>query len=480
MTRKSPIYLLTALFATIAAASCNEKSDDPVTVTEKYANTAVTSFSLQNDDSVAEHLDSVFFSIDLIGARIFNADSLPVGTDVSRLLVKVGTSSAKSCDLTFRDPSTDRDTTINIIENPNDSINFANGPVKMVVTSYDGSAQRTYEVKVNVHKTAPDTLKWDNFDGRAIPSTLTSPKVQKTVMYLNEAYTFTADGDAASLARTATPFDDATWTVSTATLPQGADVNSIEATSDALYLIDRDGNLHTSSDGLVWSSVGVKMNHIYGGYGSTLLGARHDSDGWKQVTYPATTEKTLPASCPVGGTSQLISYTSKWSSSPMAITLGGRKADGSVCGDAWVYDGDNWTQLSTKGTDGYSDVTLFPYMTIRTNDNYWRVSERSALLAIGGRTASGAISKTVYISFDFGITWEIAESYLQLPLHMTAFAGAQALVFDTTLPVSRVTKPIEEWECPYIYIFGGYNTSGSLINEIRRGVINRFSFKPIY
>ncbi len=480
MTRKSPIYLIVALILTILVPACNDKSDDEVTITSTYANTAVTSFSLQSDDSVLANLDSVYFSIDLIEARIFNADSLPVGTDVSRLLVSVGTSSAQSCNLTFRIPNTTRDTTINIIDSPNDSINFADGPVLMEVTSYDGMAKRTYEVKVNVHLSVPDTLRWDNFDGRPLPSTLSAPTSQKTVLFNDKAYCFTSDGTSASLSTTATPFDESSWVKKSISLPAGSAVNSIEATTEALYLIDGDDILYSSADGISWTSTGVKMNHIYGGYGSRLLGARHDSDGWKQVTYPATTEISLPAGCPVGGTSPLISYETKWSTSSMAITLGGRMADGSLTGEAWVFDGTSWNEMSTDGIDAREDISIFPYMTIRTDSTNWSVTERSALIALGGKDDSGNASKTVYVSHNFGITWSTADDYLQLPDDIAPFYGAQALIFDTTLPVSRVARPIEEWECPYIYLFGGYTSDGDLINEVQRGVINRFTFKPIY
>lgn len=480
MTRKSPIYLIVALISTIIASACNEKSDDPVTVTETYANTAITSFSLQKDDSVLAHLDSVFFSIDLVGARIFNADSLPKGTDVSRLLVSVGTSSAKSCNLTFRIPNTSRDTTINIIDSPNDSINFANGPVLMEVTSYDGMAKRTYEVKVNVHQSIPDTLKWDNFEGRPLPSTLSGVKYQKTVLFNGKAYCFTSDGVAASLSTTTTPFEESSWVKNATTLPSGTIVNSIEATTEAFYLINADHDLYTSPDGFTWTSTGVKMDHIYGGFGSKLIGARQDADGWKQVTYPASEEKLLPSGCPIEGTSNLVAYETKWSSSPMAITLGGRKADGTLTGEAWVFDGNSWNQLSTTGLNGIEGVTVFPYMTIRTNSTNWKVSERSALIALGGKNGSDNATKVVYVSYDFGITWAIADDYLQLPEEIKPFYGAQTLIFDTTLPVSRVSKPIEEWVCPFIYLFGGYSSNGTLINGLQRGVINRYTFKPVY
>lgn len=480
MTRKTPLYLITLLLSTIFAAGCNDKSADIIETVETYANTAISSFSLQKDDSVLAHLDSVFFSIDLIEARIFNADSLPVGTDISRLLVKLETASAKACEFTFRVPDSERDTTVDIIAHPNDSINFSEGPVKLVVTSFDGSAKRTYQVSVNVHRSIPDTLVWMKATPDGLPTTLSAPTVQKTVYYKGSAYCFTSDGTSCCLALSTDPFSGE-WDKESPTLPAGSDINSIEATSDALYLLDSDGMLHTSTDGITWESTGSKMNHLYGGYGSTLLGARHDEDGWKHVSYPASTENPVAEACPVKGTSALISYETKWSDTPMAVTLGGRKADGTLTGEAWVYDGVNWTRLSTGGLpEGVEGITLFPYSTLRTNKTNWSVTRRSALIAFGGLTSSGAATKSAYVSYDFGITWNEADSYLHLPATMNAFHSAQAIIFDTVLPSSRYTRPVESWECPYIYLFGGYTGNGSLINEIYRGVINRFTFKPIY
>ncbi|MDE7409414.1 MAG: hypothetical protein K2N09_05265, partial [Muribaculaceae bacterium] len=51
---------------------------------------AVTKFSLKSKKGSNVKLDSVFFSIDLNRGVIFNADSLPVGTDVTKLVPVIG------------------------------------------------------------------------------------------------------------------------------------------------------------------------------------------------------------------------------------------------------------------------------------------------------------------------------------------------------------------------------------------------------
>ena len=510
MTKKFPLYTLFSLILMGLISACNEDSENFVADGD-YSNCTVSSFSLAKDDSVLTGLDSVYFSIDLVNAVIFNADSLPKGTKTDKLIVKISTSSARGCDLTFRRCDVPRDTTISYIDSPNDSINFADGPVKMLITSYDGQSKREYTIKVNVHQVETDTLYWDKASCRKLPTALSAPKAQKTVEFQGKIYCLTATDAQASVAVTADPFAN-NWTDSSATLPDGADVSSFTATADAFYILDSNGTLYKSADALIWAATDCKMNYIYGGYESTVLGARKDADGWKHLTYPASNESAIPSGCPVSGTSPMMVYETKWSASPLAMFVGGCDANGTLVGSTWAYDGNIWAKISTRDIDEREGVTLIPYFALRVNKATWRVTERTVLLAVGGRyeTSSGnVVSKQVYASYDQSLNWDEASSYLQLPDYIPDFAGAQAIVVNTelnentprstdawtsfsgnNLPVwantvpltrtSRVSAPINEWECPYIYLFGGESADGSLHDTVWRGVIRRFTFKPLY
>ena len=79
-----------ALMLTVFVAGCNDDESSSFTSEGDFGNCSVTSFSINKNDKVLTGLDSVFFSIDLVNARIFNADSLPKGTDVSKLVIKIG------------------------------------------------------------------------------------------------------------------------------------------------------------------------------------------------------------------------------------------------------------------------------------------------------------------------------------------------------------------------------------------------------
>lgn len=511
MTKRHPLYLLAALLAVCFIVACNDDVSDVGTIEGDYNNCSISSFSLSEDDDILRALDSVYFSIDLINAEIYNADSLPKGTDVSRLIVNVSASSASSIELTFKSRFTSNDTTVNITTDPNDSINFATGPVRMTVTSYNGLSKRDYNVSVNVHKTDADTLYWDRLQQVSFPVNATE---QKTVMYAGITYTLLAGTDGSYYMCTTENPETYSWMTKASSLPGNAVISSFASTDDAMYIADTQGHVYTSTDGLAWAATTAVMDCVYGGYKNILLGARRDSDGWKHVTYPASTEREVPSGCPVSGMSQLVLYETKWSTSPISVMVGGIDSAGRYTGEAWAYDGQIWDRISTTGIDERAGVTLVPYTTPRyVSDDSWRLTEQDAILAMGGiyESESGVVtSKKVYISYDLGITWKEADSYLQFPDDYPEFSSAQAYTISYTLsarsvsddgnwiditprkipcwatPVnvssslSRVSSEVTSWDCPYILLFGGIDSDGSLNQYVTRGVINRFTFQPLY
>ena len=92
MNRKFLIYLIAAFLVTSVAVSCNSDSDLESEPYIPSSNVAITSFSLVANSKILANLDSVHFTIDLDRALIYNADSLPKGTDVSRMLIELESS----------------------------------------------------------------------------------------------------------------------------------------------------------------------------------------------------------------------------------------------------------------------------------------------------------------------------------------------------------------------------------------------------
>ncbi|MDE5808247.1 MAG: hypothetical protein K2H76_09025, partial [Muribaculaceae bacterium] len=108
-----PVALMAAVMAS-GIASCNKKTEEPEDETEKIVylpNVAVTSFKLKANKDVMPKLDSVFFSVDLDHGVIFNADSLPVGAKVNKLVPSISYSSAITSALIIMEGGTTRNDT---------------------------------------------------------------------------------------------------------------------------------------------------------------------------------------------------------------------------------------------------------------------------------------------------------------------------------------------------------------------------------
>lgn len=505
MSRSLPLFIISALIFGVFSA-CNSDDDldydlEPVVIS---ANTAITAFSLASDDSVLANLDSVFFTIDLNSAQIFNADSLPKGTDVSKLIINITTASASAVDVIY--PTEKGDSTINYLEHTTDSIDFSRGPVTVRVTAANTTTKRDYTVRVNVHQMVPDSLYWNQTAVRPLPSSVLVNSVawQKTVEYKGSAYCFSGTGRTMFVSSISNPYNN-NWSTDGVALSFDPDHSSIAASSDALYMLDRSGNLYTSANGLNWTSCGVKWKAIYGGYQNRILGLMQDGTSLKTVTYPATTSAVADVDFPVSGTSMTVLFSTDWQVQPQAIMVGGVKADGQLTGATWAYDGKGWMKISRADLPAREGMCFFPYFTFRSMGAVeWQVTKFTAWIAFGGKASDGKCDNSVYVSLDAGMNWKKADQSLQLPDYIPGMYGAQALVFtsvlngrsssmwtpmpDRKLPVwchiartggSRAVSPIEQWDCPYIYVFGGYDEDGDLHDSIWRGVINRLSFKPI-
>lgn len=156
------------MVATLVFASCLKSND---TETTYYSDTAISSFTLgtlnryvttKAKDGVT---DSTYkttvagskydFYIDHVNRKIYNLDSLPYGTDASKVLVTV---TAKNSGQVFIKSLTGD--TLRSFSNT-DSLDFSK-PRELRVYPYSNSSNdyRAYEVTVNVHKEPTDSVYW--------------------------------------------------------------------------------------------------------------------------------------------------------------------------------------------------------------------------------------------------------------------------------------------------------------------------------
>lgn len=500
------IRLLPAL-ATVAIAlaisGCNSKSDTPEAESIVETSTAIKNFHLASDSKVMSDLDDVFFSIDLENAVVFNADSLPKGTDATKL-VPVITFPSEMSEVTIQisGATSHNDTIFNYKSHPGDSIDFT-GRTVLNVTAPDGVTRRSYIIKVNVHTTDPDSLIWDRMASSALPSRKPSPVDQKTVKHGNEIVSLIEESDASyTIAKTSDIFAGE-WVKTEIDFPFPPSTRSFTATDDSFYILDESGNLYESADAIQWNSTGIVWTSITGAYGSHVLGMRADADGLTHTSYPADAalpETPVAADFPVSGTSDFATFTTKWSEYPVGMLTGGRTADGTLSDATWGYDGNIWAKLSAHPLPALEGATLVPYYIYRRIPDTQIYNEYPAWLVIGGRLADGSFNRTVYISYDNGVNWSAGSSLMQTPSFVpdmtfcdmavvTAPLDANLSDAWTTranpsrLPAMRLAYETDgyeiKWNCPYIYLFGGRLGDGTLNNVIWRGVLARLTFAPI-
>ncbi len=503
MFKKLALYISIVICAA-GVISCNSDSDDTQIVSSP-SSVIISAFSLAENDKVLANLDSVYFSIDLVNARIFNADSLPYGTKVNRLIVNITTDGCSETILRFPNNDGTGETVVNYLTNSTDSIDFSKGEVTVHLVSSDKSSQRDYKIAVNVHKMKPDSLYWNRIARRNIPSSFSSPKEQKTILHNEKIICLTSDNTGKySIATSANPGNN-DWETQLVTFPFTPNINTLTNTNDALYILDTNGMLYKSTDFLTWTSCNITLNHIYGGYEDMILGNQKDGYAYYFVTYPETTSKSIGIDFPISGTSQLIEINNKWSSSPQVIMIGGKCIGGKLSGDTWGFDGKEWAKISASPISDREGMTLFAYPTFITNTDNWTVSKYPSWIALGGFNQDGRAVKDVYLSIDNGIHWKRADDLMQLPNYIPAMANSQAFVFESTIEArttnvwdeyaskplpswwqiastpyqTRISELDSQWDCPYIYLFGGTTPEGNLYNSVWKGVINRLTFRPL-
>lgn len=474
--------------------SCNKDKDDDDSIysySESEQTTLITGFALQEDADVLADLDSVHFTVDYDNGLIYNADSLPVGTDITALKVTVDfMNTVSSAVFNITDATVQADTTINYTSSMTQSLDFT-GKTVLTVTSADESQVKDYQIKILVHDVNPDTLIWSKSWRRDLPGYRSSAIGHKAVKQ-GDIYRILNYNGYESFLFTASAPDQGTWDKQQVMLPFVPQVQSLSATDDALYLLDADGVLYTSPDGLEWSSCGVTWHSIIGTYGDRALGIVHGDGGYYHDEYPHSdgfVASAVEDGFPVSHSSGVIVTDNKWTIAQQAIIVGGLDSDGNVLSDVWGFDGEHWGKINNIHSNelpALTDATLFAYYTYKSLSGVRRYGRQATWYIMGGKLADGTLNGNIYLSDTQGITWYKGGATLSQPSFMPKFYGAQAFVqFETMTPGAsyvprRVASLSPTWDCPFIYLFGGFNDQGELLPYVWRGVYNRMTNVPVY
>ena len=491
------ILLLAAIFIT----SCNEKTTETEEIAVTSSAVAIKEFHLTANAKVMSNLDSVFFSIDMDRGVIFNADSLPVGTDVSKLIpVITFANTMTKADLVFKKDNL-ADTTVNYLTNSTDSIDFTY-PVTLNVTAANGTSTYTYLLKVNVHTQVPDSLMWNQLSYMQLPSRFPSPKEQKTVKFKEQAYSLIMEEDNSYTIAISSDIEKGEWEKQNLDLGFQPVLRSLTSSENSLWMLSENGDLYESVDGFVWNSTGASWIAIIGAYDNDLLGLTKEGEELMHCHYngeSSITDGKAATDFPISGFTTPGLIESEWYPLPTLMFTGGITSSGMISSSTWAYDGSTWARIDDVSAPALDGAMMVKYVIFRKTGQVFTQREFDAWLLLGGTLEDGTFNRDVYYSADNGVTWAKASAQLQLPDFMPSLEYADAIVFNSELNAdlnsawtragnssgvsTRSSYYLDGyeiyWDCPYIYIFGGKLPQGALSNEIWKGVLARLQFTPV-
>ena len=411
------------LSAALLFAACMDDDDD-IEIT-LYNDIAITNFGITSatvyrqtvaedgtvtttsysDGSVAYYP----FTIDHLRGEIYNADSLPVGTDATKLLC---TYSTKNNGLVYIESmmgdTWDMLTAV-------DSTNFS-APRYLQVVASDNSVSRQYKVTVNVHKEAADEFRWTQLAGSAVLAALDDMKAVVV------GGTLTVLGRTGGTTAVYTSADGNTWTQTPALLGAGAWRN-VAVQAGALYVLDG-GVLRRSDDG---GQTFADVTYVTDGFGlAQLAGA-----GTKEM-YALTGDGRIAVSADGGHTWTADEGTdddAAWlpvddvtmTCTPFAyndmtdyvVLAGNRSDDADATAVVWRKIAEyapgskagKWTYMQADDTNRYPLPRMAGLAVTGYDGN---------LLALGMGGKGGCTAEPfsqLYESRDGGITWKTSSTY---------------------------------------------------------------------
>lgn len=245
------LLLASAVLCTSCLNSDNEYVyDDDAAITAFTLGNINQTFSCKTKDGLRDssYVKSVDFSsvkmtIDHLGGRIFNADSLPLGCDITKVLAIASTRNSGMVGIKNVDSDTTR------VFNSTDSIDYTKERELIVYSNSTRSSHR-YKVTLNVHKEDGDKFVWTKLSNNTAEVGISALKGMRMVALPNNQLVLA--GTDGTITRLYTSADGSNWNQTTpATLDANAYQNLITDGEKALFISG--GYLYATTDGKSWT-----------------------------------------------------------------------------------------------------------------------------------------------------------------------------------------------------------------------------------
>ena len=205
--------------------------------------------------------------IDQLKQEIYNADSLPVGTNVKSVIFSTFTSDGV---VAYR-----LESGADTVYNSKDSLDFTS-PRIFTCYAYSGNAKKSYTLRVNVRKSNPDLFVWNKV-GEV--SEFESLQEQKILPKGNDLYLFAKQGTNKKVFK-ASMESPASWDKNDMSGDVPTNTNEIVLFQDKFWGSSNDV-LVFSENGLSWSKAGVQgltsVKALAGASGTTIYAKGEDA-----------------------------------------------------------------------------------------------------------------------------------------------------------------------------------------------------------
>ena len=267
MKRYSLTALILSLFAGIIFTACDSDDSDYLVASRDCIIQNIVLGSLEcprtvkdskgNDSTYIAVIPGVKYpmSIDQLNGKIYNPDSLPKGTDLTKVCMST---LAVTGYTTIKSLVTGEDTLLTI----NDTIDYSQ-PRTVTVHATDRRYSRNYVIELLVHNEEPDTINWQNLT--ATPSAMINQFADCNVMAIeNDLYVFGQMNDGSSqmiATSTISPNFDRSTMLQTAD-GKAIDVRSIQHLGETFYGLSEGKVCCTNDLAQPWVNTESNMAHF--------------------------------------------------------------------------------------------------------------------------------------------------------------------------------------------------------------------------
>lgn len=461
MKLKQITKLLFAVFSVVTLASCNDSSTTYITE-DASANAQIYSLSLAATLANVSSVDSANFpvlaktrfSIDQFQRLIYNSDSLPYKTRLTKYMATLTYENPSKIEILYPNDSV-------VTWSTTDSIDFSLHP-RIKVTPANGKVTdaRTYDIDIRIHKVDPDSLVWTNVTNSfELPAAI---KQQRTLLVGSKFHTFSIDSDGKfysyEIDKNAT--SSSSWKKeATTVIPATVKLESIISFNGKFYAVDGNEKAYSSTDGAAWSVSNSNVLNILGvlpgkeAANDSLLVVTKQSEKYvfaktldmqslqvvKNISYSDSNE--VPEGFPATGFTSVTSYDrSNLNRNLLVVTAAktGSNLTWSVLqGDSRLEIESSQKNTSFNPSEGLRTFLYDGYIYALTKDLFYKTS------SFGSKWSAASVKE----KFIPGVS-----------------SSGQSIIVDSD---------------NYIWIFGGIDTSleayGSPVRQVWKGRINRLA-----